>query len=57
MQTAMEYRHQAEEARRLARSAATQPLRQIMEEMGRTWDQLAAERESQMSAVNRRCVS
>jgi len=50
MQTAAEYRKQAEEARRLARSAASPPMREVMEDMARTWDQLAAEREAQLAA-------
>lgn len=48
MGTVQEYRRQADEARRLARGATSTTMRKAIEEMARTWDQLADEREGQL---------
>lgn len=45
MKTASDYREQAAKARDLAKAAHDDRMREIIERMARTWDELAADRE------------
>ena len=45
MKTASDYREQAAKARDLARSAPDERMRDVIDRMAQTWDELAADRE------------
>lgn len=50
MKTASEYREQAAKARELARSTPDERMREVIDRMAATWEELAAERERSVSA-------